>query len=63
MELVQLFEVKPRSKVRLHVPDQDGDIVMHDLFFDHIDGMYSYCIDEYGNVVHPAAWTMVEVLS
>jgi hypothetical protein len=30
--------------------------------FSHIDGMYSYCVDEHGDVVHLAAWTEVEVL-
>ena len=26
----------------------------------NIDGMYSYCTDQYGNVKHLAAWTEVE---
>ena len=26
----------------------------------HIDGMYSYCLDSMGNVVHLAAWSEVE---
>jgi len=30
--------------------------------FKHIDGMYSLCKDSKGNVVHPAAWTAVEVV-
>jgi hypothetical protein len=30
--------------------------------FDHIDGMYSYCTDKDGNVVHLAAWTEVEAV-
>jgi hypothetical protein len=29
-------------------------------WFGHIDGMYSYCKDLNGNVVHFAAWTKVE---
>ena len=28
--------------------------------FGHIDGMYSYCKDMTGNVVHFAAWTKVK---
>jgi hypothetical protein len=28
--------------------------------FHHIDGMYSYCHDEEGNVVHLPAWCEVE---
>jgi len=31
--------------------------------FKHIDGMYSLCKDSKGNVVHPAAWTEVEVVA
>ena len=49
----ELYKVKPRSYVM--VPDMD-DLV---LFFDHIDGMYSYCVDMQNNVTHIAAWTKV----
>ena len=27
-----------------------------------LDGMYSYCTDDQGNVYHPAVWTEVEVV-
>ncbi len=30
--------------------------------FHHIDGMYSYCHDKDGKVVHLAAWTDVEIV-
>jgi len=30
--------------------------------FFHIDGMYSYCKDIEGNIVHLKAWTEVEVV-
>ena len=33
-----------------------------ELNFKHIDGMYSYCTDDDGNVMHPAAWTEVEIV-
>lgn len=33
------------------------------LTLDHVDGMYSYCIDNRGNVRHPAAFTDVEEVS
>lgn len=33
-----------------------------EFFFDHIDGMYSFCKDKAGNICHPAAWTEVEVI-
>jgi hypothetical protein len=29
------------------------------LFFDHIDGMYSYCLDANNEVCHLAAWEEV----
>ena len=32
------------------------------IFFDHIDGMYSYCKREDGTVIHLVAWQEVEVL-
>jgi len=35
-----------------------GDII----HFKHIDGMYSYCKNENGDTVHPAAWTEVEIV-
>jgi len=28
-------------------------------FFDHIDGMYSFCLDMNNTIVHLAAWTEV----
>ena len=46
----ELYKCKPRSYVKL-----DTDV----FFFDHIDGMYSYCKDMAGNVIHLAAWTQV----
>jgi hypothetical protein len=65
---MKLYDVPRRSYVRLLEDGQappaapvlsDGQVV----FFDHLDGMYSYCIDASGQVVHLAAWTEVEVLS
>ena len=32
------------------------------LKFHYIDGMYSYCVDSSGDIVHPAAWTEVEIV-
>ena len=31
-------------------------------FFDHLDGMYSYCKDDHGTLFHFAAWTKVKKL-
>jgi len=34
----------------------------YEFLFYHIDGMYSFCKDRDGNIVHPAAWTEVELV-
>jgi len=34
-----------------------------ELNFSHIDGMYSYCTRDDGQVVHLAAWTEVEIVN
>jgi len=39
-------------------PINKGDII----FFDHLDGMYSYCKTPAGKIVHMAAWTKVKVV-
>ena len=49
-----LYRVTPKSYIKI----EDGDV----LFFDHLDGMYSYCLDLSGNVLHLAAWTDVHQL-
>lgn len=36
---------------------QEGEVVR----FHHTDGMYSYCVNSRGQVVHLKAWTEVEV--
>jgi len=51
---MKLYEVPRKSYIRL-----DDDT----FFFDHVDGMYSYCLDMKGNVVHLAAWAEVEHLN
>jgi hypothetical protein len=40
-------------------PDIGGYAPGVKLKLDHIDGMYSYCLDEDGNVFHPVAWAEV----
>ena len=51
---MKLFEVPKNTRVRL----KDGT----ELMFHRIDGMYSYCTMDNGDVVHLAAWTDVEVV-
>lgn len=63
---MKLHDVPRRSIVRLlenaRIPPVAASLKKGDvLFFDHIDGMYSLC--KFGKeIVHPAAWTEVEVI-
>lgn len=49
----KLYQVKPKTVVQ--VPGGNFPF-----FFDHIDGMYSVCYDEYKNLCHVLAWAEVE---
>ena len=51
---MKLYDV-PRNS-RISMPDGV------ELNFHHIDGMYSLCTDDDGNVMHLAAWSDVEVV-
>ena len=55
--MLKLFEVKRDTRVR--VMDDECDLEVR---FHHLDGMYSYCTTDDGEVVHLCAWTPVEVL-
>lgn len=63
---MKLYETPRNSRIR--IMDEEGDIVLdkdgEDLILDfrHVDGMYSLCYDKYGEMVHIAAWTDVEVM-
>jgi hypothetical protein len=51
----ELYKAKPRSYIQLPVGKQV-------LYYDHIDGSYSYCLDMFGEVVHLCAWASVHPL-
>lgn len=51
----ELYKTKPRSYIQLPVTKEV-------LFFDHIDGSYSYCLNMFGEVAHLAAWQSVHPL-
>ena len=52
----ELYKCKPRSYIKLTWKNGlDSDV----LFFDHIDGAYSYCLTMKNEVVHIAAWSKV----
>ena len=65
---MELHTVPRRSYVRVldketKIPPGSLDINQNDiLFFDHVDGMYSFCKDPGGNIVHLIAWAEVEIL-
>lgn len=63
---MKLYEVPRNTKVRLiseengpiaSIPPQVGEVY----HFSHIDGMYSYCKDERGRVIHLPGWSEVEI--
>ena len=62
----KLYDVPKHSKIKVVVegkvppeaaPINEGE----ELTFHHLDGMYSYCTRDNGEVVHLAAWTEVEL--
>lgn len=65
---MKLYEVPHKTNVKLisennitppvSLPLFKDDII----FFDHLDGMYSYCKDSLGNIVHLGAFTEVEII-
>lgn len=65
---MKLYECKKGDRFMLnedHVPVPPAHRPLDEtevLTFDHIDGMYSYCKDHTGAIVHPAAWTEVVVV-
>ena len=65
---MKLYELKRHTKFRIledtqippGAPPVDGDTVYT---FDHIDGMYSLCIDEEERIVHISASAEVEPIT
>jgi hypothetical protein len=61
-----LYELNKGDKFKiaddeLKVPmAHDSVDLLAEYWFGHIDGMYSYCKDPEGKVVHFAAWTKVK---
>jgi hypothetical protein len=70
-DMCSLYELRKGDKFTL-VPEEHGGEpikvpVAHDEFdvadvfhFDHLDGMYSFCKNSAGQVMHFAAWTKVK---
>lgn len=64
---MKLYECPNNRKVRVLVEDKVPpgalQVGVHEVIdFKHIDGMYSYCINKDGQLVHLAAWTEVELV-
>ena len=64
---MKLYEVPRKTWVRpltdVTIPPAAPSIdVNEEIFFDHIDGMYSYCKNKHGDVVHMPAWQEVEIV-
>lgn len=57
----ELYKVRPRSYIKL--PWQDGTGVDEVIFFDHIDGAYSYCVSMTNEVIHLSASAQVVPLT
>ena len=55
----QLFRVVADNKAPPAAREIAADEVLK---FGHVDGMYSFCHDIAGGIVHPVAWAEVEVL-
>ena len=51
---MKLYELQRGNRFTIHI---DGDSMIYTLH--NIDGMYSYCTDESGNVFHIAAYADV----
>ena len=54
---MKLYEVPNKTWVKSIEPDCEVKF-----FFDHLDGMYSFCLDEEGKVVHYSASMNVELV-
>lgn len=56
----KLYKVRPRSYIKL--PWMEGTGIDEVIFFDHVDGMYSYCVTMNNEVIHLSASAEVSPL-
>jgi len=64
---MKLYDVPRNTKIRTMTscaapPGARVVQQMEELHFSHIDGMYSYCKDKDGKIVHIPAWEEVEIV-
>jgi hypothetical protein len=61
----KLFEIERESRIdvsHLDLRYQNSKQKIMQLNFHHIDGMYSLCTDDNGDIIHLRAWTEVKVI-
>lgn len=66
-KVMKLYDVPRNSKIRviggIKTPPSSTQINEDDILeFSHVDGMYSYCKNSKGEVVHLVAWSEVEII-
>ena len=65
---MKLYNVERGSKIKVleeyaNIPPAAAGVAKNEVLrFSHLDGMYSLCYTEDGEIVHIAAWTEVEIL-
>ena len=64
---MELYNVPRNSRIKvvgdIKVPPASPTIDEQEILnFSHIDGMYSYCTRDNGEVVHLVAWANVEIV-
>jgi hypothetical protein len=64
---MKLYDVPRNSRIKVVVNDKVPPaapqiIEGEELNFKHIDGMYSYCTRDNGEVVHLVAWAEVKII-
>ncbi len=59
---MKLYEVPRGTPIKI-VEEQKAKVDKREVIdFHHLDGMYSYCTNQKGEVVNLAAWTEVEIV-
>jgi|TARA_R110000751_G_scaffold69818_1_gene141661 hypothetical protein len=65
---MELYNVPRNSRIKVIVnpiipPSAPQVTKYEELNFSHVDGMYSYCTRDSGEVVHLSAWSEVEIIN
>ena len=65
---MKLYDVPRNSRIKVVANDKVPPLASpinegEELNFKHIDGMYSYCTRDNGEVVHLLAWAEVEFIN